>query len=153
MANKTSRKKKRFENLPLRRKYREQVGERCELKGLLPDEARSAVEKARPQPWYPRFVVHHIIHPYQQRRDLWSNIIVLDDIVHKWGHNCSTNELTVMCLYKKWEKSYQDEREFDVEELHDCLGSCPIAWVERQIRSYHEESEYFKMCLEIIESY
>lgn len=112
------------------------------------------LERLKPSPYYPELCTHHIFHPFQQRRDLVSNLIVIDKIVHQpWGHDANPNELTILCLYRKWEKSEKDAREFDIEELHDCLGSCPIAWLERQIRYYNEQSDYFKMCLEIIQDY
>ena len=146
--------KKRFENLPLRKRYRKQFDGRCEVKALFPSESLPDLRRVTPKPYCPELHVHHIFHPFQQRRDLWSNLIVIDSIVHQpWGHNSNKNELTVLCLYRKWEKSFKDAGEFDVDELHDCLGSCPIAWVERQIRCYPEDSKYFEYCLEIIESY
>jgi hypothetical protein len=141
------RKKKRFENLPLRERYRESVGERCELTGLLPDDAQEAVEKARPKPWYPQYIVHHIIHPFQQRRDLPSNLIVIDDIVHKWGHNSYPIELTIMCLWRKWDKG-----EFNKDELSECLGSSIIAWLEwKGMANVGRDSDYYRMCLEMRE--
>jgi len=143
---------KRFENLPLRKKYAKAFGGSCEIGGLFPEESLGSLNSMK---YFGsrEIVTHHIIHPFQQRRDLVSNIICINPKIHTWGHGKFPTEMTILCLFRKWEKSDGNEKEFDIEELHDCLGSCPIAWLDRNKSRYEEGSEYFKMCLEIIESY
>lgn len=140
----------KFSNKSLVQGYIHQFGNGCEVGHLLADEDRAKVEELRPNPHYHVFNLHHIFHPFQQRKDLWSNIIWIDSTIHQpWGHDKNPIELTIVCLYAKWDKG-----EFDRDELRECLGSCPVAWLEyKGMAHVGPGSIYYDYCLEIREGY
>ncbi len=149
-----------YQNKELQDEYRGHFGARCEVWQHLPAEAKAKCKRLG-HAAYGKKDIHHIFHN-NGRIDEWSNLISVNFVVHiNWGHSFHNREFTIVCLYAKWWKSKQPknllhpypEDEFNLEELRYCLGRDVLHWLGSAMQNYSECSDYYRMCLEIRESY
>lgn len=153
----------RYRNSDLISEYWRENGQRCEIGATLPKKARKKVESLRPYPQYRKLELHHIWHRSRHKMDSLSNVIIIDSIIHRsWGHDQNPIELTISSMYVKWRKKrrwcdlYDQEwnpyaGEFNLEELREAAGQCPIAWLDRMRGRYEVGSEWWNLATEIIE--
>jgi len=130
---------------------------------MLPEKARKKVERLRPYPQYRKLELHHIWHRSRHKIDSLSNVIIIDSIIHRnWGHDQNPIELTIASMYAKWQKKrkwcdlYDQEwnphaGEFNLDELREAAGQCPIAWLSRKRDEFEKGSDWWEMCFEMIE--
>lgn len=153
----------KYKDAELIAEYWEKFGRKCEAGHNLPSQPRQKVERLRPYPQYRKLELHHIWHRSRHRIDSWSNVIIIDSIIHRnWGHDQNPIELTILCMYAKFEKMQKwkdlyDQKwnphadEFNLDELRQAAGQCPLAWLGRQKYRYQEGSEWWCLCQEMIE--
>ena len=63
-----------------------------------------------------------------RRPDLWSNVISLHPVIHRWFH-AHPIEGRIACLYAKWLKGGAD---WNLEELNFAAGKFVVGWLECQ---------------------
>ena len=140
----------KYRNPELLEQYARETGGRCELWRHLPHEDRVEIRRMQKTNLRKPPEIHHIWHRSRYRIDTRSNIVRAGYVPHQiWGHNKYPIKLTIVSLYAKWYKN--DPAEFNLTELREAAGQCPIAWLGRQMGRYEEGSEWWKMCFEMIE--
>lgn len=70
--------------------------------------------------------VHHITGGTGSRHDIWPNLLLICDEVHRWIHAHPIEGRILCWLVKK------HQGEFDVEHIRRAWGQCPLAWVEKK---------------------
>lgn len=140
----------KYKDAELIAEYWRENGRKCEIGSMLPSDARAKVEYLRPNPRYMKLELHHIWHSSKHKIENPSNIVIIDSIIHRnWGHDSNPIELTIASMYAKWAKN--DPAEFNLDELRQAAGQCPLAWLGRQKNRYQEGSEWWCLCQEMIE--
>lgn len=148
MANKTSL--GRYRNAKLLEQYAAEIGGGCELWQWLPAADRREVQRLRQTNLRKPPELHHIWYNARHKYDLRSNIVGAGYVLHHaWGHTKHPIELKIVSMYAKWAKD--DPAEFNLEELREAAGQCPIAWLDRMRGRYEVGSEWWNLATEIIE--
>ena len=76
------------------RTYRDARHSACEVGHLVPADANGPLE------------VHHILgRGRKPEYDHWSNLILVRQSAHQWGHRLHPAQFEVACLYAKWQRS------------------------------------------------
>ena len=70
--------------------------------------------------------LHHITGGHA-RHDIWPNLLLICDEVHRWIHAHPIDGRIVCWLAKK------HLGEFDVKHIRNAWGQCPIGWVENKL--------------------
>lgn len=153
----------KYRDAELIAEYWRENGGRCEVSPYLPGRDREKVKRLRPYPQYRKLELHHIWHRSRHRIDTWSNVIIVDSIIHRnWGHDQNPIELTIASMYAKWQKKrrwsdlYDQEwnpnaKDFDLDELREAAGQNVIGWLDWKRNNFHTDSDYWRMCTEMIE--
>lgn len=148
----------RKEDKKLRKQYRDLFGQKCEV---IPHMPPADLAKARSLGRLNHLEINHIF-SRGGRSDTWSNMIVIDPVIHKnWGHDFNPRELRIVCLYSKWMKSRgiksrtnpYPEREFDLDQLNAAAGKRVLGLLEIYQSELPEHSDYWQMCKIITESH
>lgn len=137
---------KKFRNSELIKDYWSENGERCEVSGYLTDEDRAEVAKIRKTSDDYGLQLHHILGEKRYKVDNWSNVIIINHIVHMlWGHLKNHTALTIVCLYAKFRKG-----QFDIHELNTA-GAMPIRGsIQKKKFKLKHRPEYVDMCEQML---
>lgn len=140
----------KYRNQDLLAQYAAETGGRCELWQWLPKADREEVKRFRKTNLRKRPEIHHIWYNARHKFDYRSNIVTAEYAIHHpWGHSKNPIELKIVSMYAKWAKN--DPAEFDLDELREAAGQCPIAWLGRMRDRYEVRSEWWNLATEIIE--
>ncbi len=140
----------KYKDAELLERYAKETGGRCELWQWLPEADRKEVRRLRKTNLTKPPELHHIWYNARHKYDLRSNIVFAEYAIHHpWGHSKNPIELKIVSMYAKWAKN--DPAEFNLDELRQAAGQCPLAWLGRQKYRYQEGSEWWCLCQEMIE--
>lgn len=141
---------KQYRDPALLERYAAETGGRCELWQHLPEEDRREVIRLRKTNLRKPNELHHIWHRARHQFDYRSNIVFAEYVIHHaWGHHKNSLKLTIVSLYAKWFKN--DPAEFNLDELREAAGQSVIGWLDWKRNEFHTDSEYWRMCSEMIE--
>ena len=137
----------KYRDADLIAEYWRENGRYCEVWPHLPDDDRSDVRRMRKTNLNKGLELHHILGGNHYKVDNWSNVIIIDYVVHQpWGHHHNHKALTVACLYAKYRKA-----EFDVHELNQA---CQKPTIRNEIQylkiKLSHKPEYVAMCDEML---
>lgn len=78
-----------------------------------------------------------------RRPDLWSNLINLHPVLHRWFHETPISG-RVACLYAKWLKGGRD---WNVEELNFASGRYVIGWLDTRGKDCDPAFEHWRLMM------
>lgn len=78
-----------------------------------------------------------------RRPDLWSNLINLHPVLHRWFHSDPING-RVACMYSKWLKGGAD---WNVDELNFAAGRSVLGWLDGRGTECDEAFEMWRIMI------
>ena len=140
----------KYRDAELLKRYAAETGGRCELWRHMPEADRKEVIRLQKTNLRKPPEIHHIWNNARHKFDLRSNIVFAEYVIHHaWGHSNHPVELKILSMYAKWFKEKPEE--FNLDELREAAGQCPIAWLSRKRDEFEEGSDWWRMCFEMIE--